>query len=646
MIKKIIHFALLWLWWASPQFGQTTTLPVTDEQTAQLQILPAPINTPYSEYNPSILPDQAMIFFESDRPGGVHLRGDFDIWFARLKDVNDHLNLPPIFFEPEHLPAPINTAGFEGQPFVRQLANGDLELYFTALANPPQRPGPLSTNIYVTRLQQGQWSEPQELFEINSNFNDRMASLSANGKLLFFSSDRPGGFGQDDIWYSVYDDDNKKWQEPQNAGSQINTADSEISPSLHSDGVTLYFSSNRIEGLGGYDIYVTQFEQDQNKKFTFRVPQNLGLPYNSLWDDEHPSVTKDGEYIYFSSNREDGYGLFDIYRAVVPEFARPEVLLTLDAIVKEKNTDKGIEANIELQGKEGTRRISSGLPNGNFSFQLKNKYLYKILITAPGYYPLEEIIDLRKIHLGKTLQKTYELERIQELPPVFRIYLHFENEKGERLQPKTYYQVSPTMKKQREFTNENFFQIEGKTPQKSKQDVINYIKKFTLNITSKAAGYFDSQKTISLYQTIFEQSKYPKSENHIVVVMRSSKPVPIDQMPDSAKALSIFYFPNAVDNKIVETKRKTIDELANHLQKNPQARIYVDGHTDTRGSKALNTSLSQRRSQFIFNLLKAKGISENRMILRWFDYSQPAVPELDKQRGEQKNRRTEVHLVE
>lgn len=645
-MKKNISFALLWLLWASPSFGQTTTLPVTDEQTAQLQILPAPINTPYSEYNPAILPDQSMIFFESDRPGGVHLRGDFDIWFARIKDLNDHLNLPPVFFEPEHLPAPVNTEGFEGQPFVRQLANGDLELYFTALANPPQRPGPLATNIYMTRLSQGQWSEPQELFEINSNFNDRMATLSADGKTLFFSSDRPGGFGQDDIWYSVYDEENQKWNSPQNAGSQINTDASEISASLHSDGVTLYFSSNRIEGLGGYDIYVTQFYLDENKNFVFRPPQNLGLPYNSLWDDEHPSVTKDGEYIYFSSNREDGYGLFDIYRAVVPEFARPEVLLTLNALVKEKDTDKGIEANIELQGREGNRRISSGLPDGSFSFQLKNKYLYRILITAPGYYPLEETIDLRKIHLNKTLQKTYELERIQELPPLFRIYLHFENEKGERLEPKTYYQVSPSMKEEREFTNENFFQIEGKTEKKSKQDVIDYIKKFKLTITSKAAGYFDTKKNISLYQTIFEQSKYPKSENHVVIVMRSSKPVPIDQMPDSNKALSILYFPNAVDDRIIEVQKKSIDELAGYLEKNPQSRVYIDGHTDARGSKVLNTSLSQRRSQFVFQLLKAKGISENRMILRWFDYSRPAVPEADKQRGEQRNRRTEVHLIE
>lgn len=628
----------------SPLSAQMDTLQRTDEQTARVQILPAPVNTPYSEYNPSILPDQSVLFFESDRPGGQGLNGDFDIWFSRLQNKNNGFSLPPSFSVPQSVPAPVNSAAFEGQPFIRKTADG-WELFFTAFAS-AERPGPQQTNIYVTRFSQGRWSKPQAIFEINTDFNERMATLSADGNLLIFSSDRPGGFGQDDIWFSRYDQENKRWGKAQNAGAAINSSDSEISPSLHTDGVTLYFSSNRIEGVGGYDLYVTQFEQAPDGSLQFRKAQNFGTPYNSPWDDEHPSVSGDGEYIYFSSNRENGFGLFDIYRAVVPEFARPEVLLTLNAKVVEKGTTKGIEANIELSGQEGNRKISSGLPNGNFSFQLKNRYLYKILITAPGFKPLEQIIDLRKIHTKQALEKTYELERIVRLPENFRIYIHFENQKGERLVPKTYYLASPSMSKPKEFTADHFFQIEGKSEKKTNEQVKDYIRKYNLRIYAKLDGYMDAEKFISLYDVIFKQSKYPKSENHVIITMRPGTALSVDELPDTAKAVSVFYFPTAVSDSVTQSKGKNLQELVTYLKENPQLRIYVDGHTDTRGTKQLNTSLSQRRAQFIFEQLRKNGIDENRMFIRWFDYSQPAVQEKNKNKGESLNRRAEIHIVE
>lgn len=624
-------------------------IPVTAEEEARLLILPAPISTPYSEYNPSILTDGSLLFFESDRPGGQGLNGDFDIWFSRLQNSNKNFQLPPTFSQPENLPSLVNTAFFEGQPFVRKNANQELELYFTSFAQKDNSAGALregsqQTNIYVTRLSKGQWTKPEPLFAINSDFNDRMASLSADGKLLFFSSDRPGGYGEDDIWYSFYNDATQRWQTPRNAGEAVNGSESEISPSLHQDGVTLYFSSNRIDGVGGYDLYVTQFEKGSDDELIFRPMQNMGRPYNSPWDDEHPSVSGDGQYMYFSSNRENGYGLFDIYQAAVPDFAKPEILIDFAAVVREKGTQKGLEANIELQGWEGTRRISSGLPQGNFSFQLKNKHLYKILITAPGFIPLYEVIDLRDIHTKQPLQKTYELERIKTLPSEFHLYVHFENEKGERLLPKASYLVSPTMKTPKEFTAEHFFQIEGKTANKSNKQVLNFIKKFDIIITASLAGYRDIKQGISLYDILFLNNDFPQSENHIVITMRPLSAASAEQMPNTKDALAIFYFDNGVYQNVSDHKGDSLDELALYLKNNPAVRIYIDGHTDKRGSKELNATLSQDRARYIFSELKKRDVSESRMFLRWFDYSQPAVAESN-DKGEKLNRRAEVHVI-
>ncbi|MES0492127.1 MAG: hypothetical protein ABUK01_19215, partial [Leptospirales bacterium] len=413
-------------------------IPDTAPEISEMLHLGPEINSPYTEYTPFITPDEKYLYFESDRPGGVGATGDYDLWYANNKSPEAAI---PSFSVPTNLGARINTGSFDGLPSLRKLPEGGYELYFTSIPS-STRGGPLKSNIYYSRKQGNAWDPPRLVEVVNSDFEDRMPSISSDGQTLYFSSNRPGGYGNDDIWMSTFDTKRKRWSEPVNLGSTVNSGDSEISPSIHVDGITLYISSNRPGGVGNYDIYVTQ---KLRREGMWKKPQNLGIPYNSLQDDEYPTVLRSGEYMYFTSNRTGGYGGFDIYRARVPHFAKPMIIVTLEGRVYELNTPKGIEANIQVRGVMERYDISTSLPDGKYRLQFLNNNIYEIFVSAPGFENEKFILDLRSTHEEKTVKKDFALKRIRSIKNHLRVRLEFFDTHGKPIAALSDYIIAPAM---------------------------------------------------------------------------------------------------------------------------------------------------------------------------------------------------------
>lgn len=152
------------------------------------------------------------------------------------------------------------------------------------------------------------WFNLEPIFPLDSlNYSEAHPSISEDGKVLYFASDMAGGFGGTDIYVS-YKDSTGKWGTPINAGNVVNSAANEMYPFIHED-KTLYFSSDRAGGFGGYDIYEAVFNGDN-----FVRSVNLGVPANSPKDDISFIVNEPKRLCYLSSNREGGEGSFDIYR--------------------------------------------------------------------------------------------------------------------------------------------------------------------------------------------------------------------------------------------------------------------------------------------------------------------------------------------
>ncbi len=194
-------------------------------------------------------------------------------------------------------------------------------------------------DIYETdRKEDGTWSFPVSMSEsINSEgFKESSISISPDGNVLFFASDRPGGQGGIDIYYSVKDR-NGEWARSKNLGNKINTEYDDDGPFIDYDGKTLYFSSLGRKGMGGYDIFKSTYDSAAGE---WGEPENLGFPINTPDDDIYFVSTKDGKRGYYASVREDGMGYTDIYMVTILQEDEPgEQLASKEAEEVETKAD-------------------------------------------------------------------------------------------------------------------------------------------------------------------------------------------------------------------------------------------------------------------------------------------------------------------
>jgi outer membrane protein OmpA-like peptidoglycan-associated protein/Tol biopolymer transport system component len=239
------------------------------------------------------------------------------------------------------LPAPFNKNDNEGGASL----SADNRYMFFTICRKEASEG-LNCDIWYSIFSKGIWSEIKNAGPLVNRKDswDSQPSLSSDGKSLFFASSRPGGYGELDIWKSVRDK-NGEWGEPQNLGPSINTKGSEKSPFFHSDGQTLYFSSDGQMGYGGYDIFFSKLDKENN----WPTPKNIGYPINSENDDLGFFVSTDGKSGYFASNKLKGSGGWDIYSFPLYKEARPERVLFLKGALTDDNNKAITDGRVELK---------------------------------------------------------------------------------------------------------------------------------------------------------------------------------------------------------------------------------------------------------------------------------------------------------
>ncbi len=337
------------------------------------------INTDFDEYWPALTIDGSTLVFTRLLPVGpagsknTHYQEDFyESKFSAGKwQMAQPLGL-------------VNTMNNEGAESIS--ASGNL-IFFTAC----NRPGGYgSCDIYFTRKEGNHWTEPKNAGEpVNSGAWEAQPSIAANGKYLYFVSNRKGGKGGMDIWRCMLkgftEDGIPRWGGPENLGDSINTPGNEMSPFIHPDGRTLYFSSDTWMGMGGTDIFCTRMLNDS----TWHKPVNLGYPVNTWRNEQGLIVDATGTYAYYSSDRPGSKGM-DIYRFALDKDYRPtpvsyvlgrvadrESKFPLKALVKLIDLDKDkIVSETYSDEKEGTFFIC--LPVGrNYAFNVSSQgYLF------------------------------------------------------------------------------------------------------------------------------------------------------------------------------------------------------------------------------------------------------------------------------
>ncbi len=207
----------------------------------------------------------------------------------------------------------VNSSANDGSMSIS--ANG-LELYFGSY----NRPGGYGHyDIWVAKREtiDDDWSSPTNLGPtINSSSREVGPEISADGLTLYFNSDRPGGYGDVDLWLSTRPTTNDPWAEPVNLGPTINSSYANVTPNVSGDGLELFFTSDRPGGSGGQDIWITERQTTrQMTELVWGTPVNLGPTINSSNIEGAPEISADGLALFFNSDRPGGYGGTDLWVA-------------------------------------------------------------------------------------------------------------------------------------------------------------------------------------------------------------------------------------------------------------------------------------------------------------------------------------------
>jgi len=340
--------------------------------TFSIQNLGKKVNSAFDDYSAVTDASETMLIFTSRRQGTTgNLKADDDKYF---EDIYVSVkNEKGEWSAPNNIGPNINTDGHDA--CISLSADGQ-QLYI-------YRDDWGDGNIYVSTLQNDVWSEAVLLgSDINSKAWETHASVSPDGQLLFFTSNRNGGKGGLDIYFCKKLP-NGEWGLAQSLGDAVNTEYDEDAPFMHPDGKTLFFSSKGHTSIGGFDIFFSVLQEDG--KWT--QPRNIGYPTNTADDEVFFVASPDGKRAYYSSSKDSGFGEKDIYLINLElEIQEP---LTLYKGKIEKEPDGSIpKVTINVTDNKsgelyGTYRNRAD--NGSFTLILKPGITYNIAYEANGF---------------------------------------------------------------------------------------------------------------------------------------------------------------------------------------------------------------------------------------------------------------------
>ncbi len=406
--------------------------------TVTISNLDDKINSEYPDYAPTISEDESIMVYTTRRPGeNMNERVAIDheyyeeIFYSEKKDG--------VWQPARNAGVPINT-NYHNASVNISPDGKEMIVYHDTNGG----------DLFVSnRKPDGSWSAPNAMEGINTEFLESSATITEDDKTIYFTSNRPGGYGGTDIYSCHLDESGNRWVDVKNLGPLVNTELDEEGVFISANGQHLYYSSNGLAGMGDLDIYRATFNTEKQE---WSEPVNLGYPINSVENDIYFVLTKDEKYAYMSSLRQENIGEQDIYRIDMqnwkpvylnqPEYSEvfaesssirrdAEIIpvqpvrsdVTIAYQIVDDESGKPMDADIDFASQYG--KHVKPVQNGTGSYQIKLNHSsdssvhYKINIHGAGYLAYASSMYFHGA--GKTpenIAETIRLRRVSANPTV------------------------------------------------------------------------------------------------------------------------------------------------------------------------------------------------------------------------------------
>ncbi|MCB0839402.1 MAG: OmpA family protein [Bacteroidetes bacterium] len=374
-----------------------------------LQNMGPRINSDDPDYAPSMHPSDSVLIFTSRRDTSGMKSSEF---IDPFHSVNEDLYFAEIDFmtgqwkESRRLSDTINSQFNEGSAC---LAADGKTLFFTRCRTGR---GFGDCDIYsaIYDPTTDSWINVQNLGKnINSDSWDSQPNLSLDGQTLFFSSNRKGGFGGTDLYYSTLNEKGK-WSEAKNIGPLINTPQNEVTPFFHKINQTLYFSSTgHLKNFGGYDIFKSRWIGDR-----WESPDNVGPLVNTMGNEYYFSIDGKGETIFYANSKDPEKDHvkqnFDLYSFPMPMEARPDAIAALRGFLVDSVSGYTLQGTVMIIDLEDSIEVAPKKINeyGYFEFDLINNKRYRIYVLGDNFLTVKKDILVTGDTTFQVLTQSFE----------------------------------------------------------------------------------------------------------------------------------------------------------------------------------------------------------------------------------------------
>lgn len=604
---------------------------------------PGSVNTKYTEYNPVVSADESVMAFTALRPNTGRTRSGDKFIEEILVSYNKAGNWSEAKVVPISSEYNVGTAGIS--------ADGQKMVVFMGGASDPG-------NLFQVTKTGEDWSKTTILAPtINSQGLESTSSLTPDGKVIYFASDRQGGKGGLDIWKIEMKADGK-WSLPVNLGPEINTKDNEDAPFIHPDQKTLFFTSDGHNTMGGRDIFKTSLV---NGKWT--SPENMGYPVNTTSNDNYFTLLADGKRAYFSSDRKGGQGAQDIYYLDMPENAMTIPLTMIKGRVLNSETGRPMPTKMYVVDNETKKELEfvydPDPKTGEYLIILPPSKNYDIVIESEGFLPYTLNVNIPN--------QTYFYELYQQVS--LKTIKQFDVVVGQEVVVKNaFYDTDSDVKTEIRKSNE------AKLVQTGKVDVYDMMIDLMASSDKEGLDYLVGliEHTDPIDGINFDE----KQNSKIEVATRTYYFDESDESKFEQKKVdgkTIFSLPTMniteeIKNKKAEVKKANFDKAAlskfvkvffdqgksdvkaqynpelegilKTLQQYPDLGVEISGFASSEGTEEANRELSNKRAIAILDYFNHQGVVRRRIVAKGYGATK------DQKASKEEGRRVEVRIVE